>query len=213
MTSHSDVAHRWAQLEPESTECLTGCNMFYDGATIYSYGYHFPIAKHVRDAGGEHVVLFTTDSYSSSTSTHKSHTSGACSHLNVFQVPCVTASTKAVHKSNYKAMKKALRERLIALGRKRTALDWHYKAYIDALKKLNSYTAAFKLGFKAMPLPEAPDVSTDAERITELRDSIENATGKDCGDFGGYHGWLEYSLTPSLIHIWRSRRSKLCKSR
>jgi len=38
-------------------------------------------------------------------------------------------------------------------------------------------------------------MSTDAERITELRDSIENATGKDCGDFGGYHGWLEYALT------------------
>jgi len=129
--------------------------MFYDGATIYSYGYHFPIAKHVRDAGGEHVVLFTTDSYSSSTSTHKSHTSGACSHLNVFQVPCVTASTKTEHKSNYKAMKETLHEQLITLGRKRVGLERAYKAYIDNLKQLNSYTAAFKLGFKAMPLPES----------------------------------------------------------
>jgi len=155
MTSHIELAHRWAQLGPESTSQLTGCNMFYDGATIYSYGEHFPIAKHVRDASGKHVVLFTTDSYSSSTGKHKSHASSACSHLNVFSVPCVTARTKAAHKGNYKAMKKALREHLITIGRKRVGLEWAYKTYIDALKQLNSYTAAFKLGFKAMPLPES----------------------------------------------------------
>lgn len=33
------------------------------------------------------------------------------------------------------------------------------------------------------------------ERIEELRESIESASGKDCGDFGGEHGWLEYALT------------------
>jgi len=158
MTSHSDVAHRWAQLEPESTGHLTGSNMFYEGATIYSYGYHFPIARHVRDVSGKHVVLLTTDSYSSSTGTHKSRTSEACLHLNVFSVPYVTASTKAEHKSNYKAMKETLHERFIAVGRKRRALEWAswaYQTYLYDLRKLNSYTAAFKLGFKAVPLPES----------------------------------------------------------
>jgi len=38
-------------------------------------------------------------------------------------------------------------------------------------------------------------MSADAERIKELCENIENATGKDCGDFGSYHGWLEYALT------------------
>jgi len=33
------------------------------------------------------------------------------------------------------------------------------------------------------------------ERIEELRDTIESDSGKDCGDFGGDHGWLEYALT------------------
>jgi len=38
-------------------------------------------------------------------------------------------------------------------------------------------------------------MSTDVEQMERMRESIENATGKDCGDFGGYHGWLEYALT------------------
>ena len=33
------------------------------------------------------------------------------------------------------------------------------------------------------------------EEIAQLRESLEAASGKDCGDFGGDAGWLEYCLT------------------
>lgn len=42
-------------------------NMFIDGLTIYSYGYHFPIAKRISS----NEFFFTNASYSQATSRHK----------------------------------------------------------------------------------------------------------------------------------------------
>jgi hypothetical protein len=44
-------------------------NFYFEGATIYSYGAHFPIARHVQ-RGRKHCVLFTTRGHSSTTSGH-----------------------------------------------------------------------------------------------------------------------------------------------
>ena len=62
--------------------------MFFEGDTVYSYGYHFPIAKHV----GRGTVLFTEDSYSNSTAKHKNEVLLACSHMNRIYVPEVGLS-------------------------------------------------------------------------------------------------------------------------
>lgn len=55
-------------------------NMFIKGETIYSYGYHFPIAtrtgQYVR---GYEVVLFNRDGYSNTTARHKSRVAQALS--------------------------------------------------------------------------------------------------------------------------------------
>lgn len=45
-----------------------GSHLFIDGDTIYSYGYHFPIAR--RNADG--TVWINPDKYSVSTSRHQS---------------------------------------------------------------------------------------------------------------------------------------------
>lgn len=42
-------------------------NMFIDGDTIYSYGYHFPIAKRIS----KKVVWLNTSKYSVTTSRHQ----------------------------------------------------------------------------------------------------------------------------------------------
>lgn len=77
--NNDQVAHLWAN---KSKPKYTGSNFFFEGDTIYSYGRHFPIARHFKG-----VVLFTNGSYSSSTAAHKSTVRGACSHLEVFTVP------------------------------------------------------------------------------------------------------------------------------
>lgn len=66
--SHDIVAHNWAH---QTGRKRRGFNMFYEGDTIYSYGYHFPLAKFFTAPNGERVVLVNDASYSVSTSKHQ----------------------------------------------------------------------------------------------------------------------------------------------
>ncbi len=43
-------------------------HLFTDGITLYSYGYHFPIAKYK-----DHKILINKDRYSRTTSIHQGH--------------------------------------------------------------------------------------------------------------------------------------------
>lgn len=67
LANHQEVAHFWAN---EIQEEGSGHNMFFTDKTIYSYGGHFPIAKHYDND----LILFTNKGYSSSTSKHISYT-------------------------------------------------------------------------------------------------------------------------------------------
>lgn len=78
------VAHNWANCIGEAAKAS---NLFFEGAEIYSYGRHFLIARHVKNAAGEHAVLFTERTYSRTTSKHVSMVSRASSHLNKLFVP------------------------------------------------------------------------------------------------------------------------------
>lgn len=78
----SEVAHAWAnQLQNEGR--YRGGNFYFDGDTIYSYGRHFPIAKHVVNTKGEKAVLFTERTYSNTTNKQIHIVRNACSHLNI----------------------------------------------------------------------------------------------------------------------------------
>ena len=86
---HNEVAHRWAN-DPLGEDLGNGHNMFFADKVVYSYGHHFPIARHVENDRGESAVLFTTDTYGKSTAKHKTITSRACHHLTVFHVPHIS---------------------------------------------------------------------------------------------------------------------------
>jgi hypothetical protein len=74
LRNHEEVCHFWAnQVQPEGRSG----NMFFENDTIFSYGHHFAIAKHYDGAG---VILFTNQSYSPSTGTHKSLVRRAIPH-------------------------------------------------------------------------------------------------------------------------------------
>src|SRR3954469_7899047 len=81
--SNSQVAHVWAQQNQASGRSNNG-QFYFEGATIFSYGGHFPIArfagKSVQPAGSrfiKRVVLYTAADYSITTSRHKSYVQGA----------------------------------------------------------------------------------------------------------------------------------------
>lgn len=69
-SSHSELAHVWAnQLQASGR----GGNMFFNGASIYSYGSHYEIAKFVEAPNGDQVVFINSNGYSSSTGKHTRH--------------------------------------------------------------------------------------------------------------------------------------------
>jgi hypothetical protein len=64
-----NVAHTWAH--QQQNEAYTPNRSFYFyNETIYSYGSHFPIAKHITNSKGENKILFTTRKYSNTTAKH-----------------------------------------------------------------------------------------------------------------------------------------------
>jgi|688.fasta_scaffold125538_3 hypothetical protein len=99
MKTNSEIAHIWAnELEYKGQQG----NLFYSGKTVYSYGYHFPIAKHLDYK----TVLFTKRGYSNSTSKHIRLVMQAISHKDLIFCNNPTAS----HEDNINAF---IREILI----------------------------------------------------------------------------------------------------
>jgi hypothetical protein len=79
------VAHLWAHKAQSEARVKQG-NFYFRGDVIYSYGSHFPIARHVTNKRGEKAVLLTTCGYSVTTANHIDLVRRACSHMTVFHV-------------------------------------------------------------------------------------------------------------------------------
>jgi len=100
------VAHLWAHKSQDFAR-NPGHNLYFHGDTIYSYGSHFPIARHITRKG-QSAVLFTTKSYSATTAGHKCMVEGACRHLTVFHVADVNGTEPRKQFAGYRAEYMAL---------------------------------------------------------------------------------------------------------
>lgn len=90
--SHSDLAHVWAQQSFAYGRASDG-RMYFEGATIYSYGHHFPMATFTPyRVDGQQLVLVNSRSYSVSTGKHQRHVWHALRGLSVItaDVPNLT---------------------------------------------------------------------------------------------------------------------------
>src|SRR5437868_1317507 len=81
-----EIAHLWAHRTQSRARVSTG-NFYFEGATIYSYGSHFPIARFIDLPNGKTVVLFRNTSRSVTTSSHQSAVRSALANdITVFHV-------------------------------------------------------------------------------------------------------------------------------
>lgn len=90
MASHIEVAHRWAQRNSKLS--IKGFNMYADGLSLFSYGRHFELARHVettpREGSPVWAILVNGESRSISTSKHQNYTRRAIRDGdNVFTLP------------------------------------------------------------------------------------------------------------------------------
>lgn len=147
MATHDEVAHHWAN--ETGTHCK-GFNMFYEGDTIYSYGYHFPIARRTENADGQKVYLFNANRYSVSTPQHQTIVHRAIYGSFIYDVNNPEAATKAEHKENYLGMRERMYDALEQATRRR-AEHWvsHDLNRAELWRsQMNAYTKAFRLGYK-----------------------------------------------------------------
>jgi hypothetical protein len=96
----STIAHYWANKIQNEARNSNG-SFYYYNDTIYSYGSHFPIAKHL-EYNGKNCVLFTLRSYSNTTAKHISVVRNASNHLETIYCYYPNGS----HNDNFKAFLK-----------------------------------------------------------------------------------------------------------
>ena len=84
-TSHASLSHAWAN---QTHEIGKASAMFFEGPVIYSYGYHYEIARFIQAPNGENVVFINSNGYSNSTAKHTNHVSRAIpENITKFYVP------------------------------------------------------------------------------------------------------------------------------
>lgn len=112
-------------------------NMFIEGDTIYSYGYHFPIAVRI----GVNKYLFNNNGYSMTTRTHKNHVERALNRACVDVIKISGCDLKQIDKQ----IKENLTEiEHLTLKHKRARTEHMKKWYLEVIaylkeqnKKLN----------------------------------------------------------------------------
>ena len=142
LKNHSEVAHYWAnKVQPEGN----GCSMFYHSETIYSYGNHFPIAKHINNG----LILFTSKDYSISTSKHKCITRSAIpSEIEVLTVPIVRIASISEHIENISYFINEIKGSFGKSQRARKYKSMYLETGLNLIKQMERYLELFRIKSK-----------------------------------------------------------------
>lgn len=150
-----ECAHRWAANQQHYGKAG---NVYFDRGIIYSYGNHFPMARHVRRGTAAPFVLFTTRSYSSTTSGHKSTVRHALQGQTVYEVDNVLANSRTEHEDNVHEMGKQAAKLLDKSKRARADnREWYVKEAGALVDAANCY--AFAVGIN-LRLPAVEELAT-----------------------------------------------------
>jgi len=169
-----EIPHLWAHRTQEEARNRQG-NLYFTSDTIYSYGSHFPIARHVTNDAGERAVLFTTATYSVTTSSHCSAVRSAIPlGIAVFHVPNVchgrysgSELTADDHAGNLADYAERIEKYVITSARARSsyAKEWNH----DRAVRLRDEAFAYR-AFVGLPVPKIPEVpGLDSEALTAIR--------------------------------------------
>jgi hypothetical protein len=167
----SEVAHLWAHKAQDSARNAKGA-VFFRCDVIYSYGEHFPIARHVTNTSGASAVLFTTAHYSVTTAGHCSMVRSAVSHLDVFEVSNVFAKIKAEHEGNLADYAKRISAGLLRSVRMRQGYsrEWQHKHALELREQAIKYAKFFRIPY-AKTLPAVPALeSVSFQKIKQAED-------------------------------------------
>ena len=142
------VAHLWAN-QSQSDARNAGNTFYFVDTTIYSYGGHFPIARHVN---GE--VLMTTRRYSTTTARHIRKVESASRQFAKVYCYNVQAESKTEHYSNLKHIEDEFNTYVMKAAKARHYTD-SYLAYAEnQAQQYVAYCELFKLAYIPLTIPE-----------------------------------------------------------
>ena len=144
-----DLAGVWASQSEEDGQ-NGGNTFFFKGESIYSYGYHFKIARLVPV---DNLVLFTTNDYSATTRQHKGLVRRALEgRWRIVEVHDVEAETEEQHHSNYKECMSDIEELIGKAKRARTNTELYLQEAEQKVNVLLVYIESFNIkNTKAFP--------------------------------------------------------------
>jgi hypothetical protein len=164
-----EIPHLWAHRTQDEARNRQG-NLYFTGDTIYSYGSHFPIARHVTNDAGERAVLLTTATYSVTTASHCSAVRSAIpSSIPVFHVPTVchgrysgSELTADDHMGNLADYAERIEKHVVISARARSSYtkEWNREHAVGLRDEAFAYCAFF--GLSAPNIPEVPEIDSDA---------------------------------------------------
>lgn len=156
-----EVPHIWAHHVQESGRNPQG-NLYFDDTTIYSYGSHFPIAKHIANKHGKRAVLFTTGSYGPTTRGHMNCVRGAIPPtVPVFNLYASKITDALQHPKNLKAYRTRMEELLLQSARARSThtIKWAAEQAAEIRKEMAQYIKFFALTNIKLPSLTKPDAA------------------------------------------------------
>jgi hypothetical protein len=204
-----EIPHLWAHRTQDDARNKQG-NLYFAGDTIYSYGSHFPIARHVTNEAGERAVLFTTATYSATTSGHCSAVRSAIpSGIPVFHVPEVYPDRTAngAHEKNLKHYAETTEEQVSKCARSRLSFnkEWHH----EQAEKLRSEALAYCKFFR-LPRPKInPIPALDSKLLEKIR-KLEAQRAAEKGEQTKRERAEAIARQQELITKWRAGQYSGC---
>lgn len=171
--SNKKIGYVWAAQNEERGE---GSHLFFEKNKIYSWGYHFEIAR-ILDFPQGKIVLFTNKGYSNSTAKHKACVYYAIANMQVFTVPNFEIlDNKNAHKENLEYMYKTTIEERNKVLRKRTRSAYDEERVLKMREEFFSYAHFFKLKIKAVEKETLENLFPDPNPFKQaIKDAIKKA--------------------------------------
>mgnify|MGYP001024021645 CR=1 FL=1 len=157
--NNRQLAHVWAQ-QTQAEGRNPSRSMFFEGNTIYSYGYHYAIAT-MYFKGLEKLVLVNEYGYSNTTCKQRNDVLRAIKYTNFVYVPRPTNLECEENENHLYNQVISHIDSLMSTRTKNTSFEWLEKS----IKNLNLY-----LSFIEKPLFKLDDVYYDTlKEINKLR--------------------------------------------
>jgi hypothetical protein len=168
-----EIPHLWMHAwKTQESARNSGGNLYFNGASIFSYGNHFEIARHVETKRGQ-AVLFNTATYSVTTTRQQSSVKRAIpDSTQVFNVcrldiPDAGRWIGDTHKVNVKDYDSRIESALLKAIRARSsyAKESSHEDAVKTRSERNAYVTFFNLKLK----PYAPIPALDSKALDSIK--------------------------------------------